>query len=103
MPISPVFTFWSGRESEACILSRVALKESTGTTPFVNEATEEGGYAAAIRALAEDLPDTRQAGVPDQIASAIELATDRDPDRRPNMVDLARLLRGETTASELTA
>lgn len=66
----------------------------TGQIPFAQEATEKTGYAVAIRALSEDLPDTRASGVPEDIAQVIERATSRNSAERPTMNDIALMLRG---------
>lgn len=65
----------------------------TAKVPFASP-SEQTGYAVAIKAMSEDLPDTRQFGVPNDIAEVIRRATSRTPSERPTMNDIALMLRG---------
>lgn len=65
----------------------------SGSLPFVRD-TDESIVPAVVRATSEPVPDLRPAGVPDEVASAVEQAMAKQPEERPEAAEvLAERLR----------
>ena len=72
-----------------------------GETPFSNPDGDTNLLALVNRIASDPLPDLRAEGIPDAVASTIELAMSKDPERRPSASALAEQLRAVVAGQEL--
>jgi serine/threonine protein kinase len=64
-----------------------------GKVPFASTDGSSGGLVALARRIdRDDIEDLRRHGVPDRLASAVEAAMQKEPMRRPSMIEFAGLL-----------